>query len=347
MNAASVDLIRVLKSYGLENSEVTTFGAGLINLTYLVTAENGGQFLLQKINPMFETSILEDIDAVTRHIENKGLMTPHLIPTLDNNLFVEIQDNRWRIYNFIRGRTFESVNNPAISREAGIALARFHKALLDLDYEFKHVRYGVHDTQTHMANLRTTLENKSDHPHFKYILPLAEAILNSYAELPVLENIPARKVHGDPKITNILFEENENCALCLIDFDTLSNMALPLELGDAFRSWCNPYGEDTEQTDFSLDLFRAGLEGYATVGNAFLLEKEWRSIVPATYTIFIELAARFCADVLNESFFSWDKERFNSHSEHNEIRAHGQFNAAKALKNLYEKAEKHVLEVFA
>jgi Ser/Thr protein kinase RdoA (MazF antagonist) len=346
MNAPPDDLIGVLERYGLEDSEISELGAGLINKTYLITNGNGGQFLVQRINPMFESSILEDIDAVTQHLENKGLLTPRLIHTLDDGLFAESHGARWRLYNFIQGRVFEYINKPVIAREAGIVLARFHQALLDLDYDFKHVRYGVHDTQNHMANLRTALETQSAHPRFGQILPLAEAILDCYAKLPTLESVPLRKVHGDPKITNVLFEEKADRALCLIDFDTLSNMALPLELGDAFRSWCNPHGEDTEATDFSLDLFRAGLEGYVAEGKTFLLEEEWRSIVPATNTIFIELAARFCADALNESFFGWNKEQFNSHSEHNEIRARGQFNASRALMKQYKQAEKQVNNIF-
>lgn len=346
MNGKANGLMEILKQYGLENSKVTPLNIGLINRTYLVSDGNSGRYLLQQINPMFKPAMVEDIDAVTRHIENKGLLTPHLIHTTDDNLFAKTDSGHWRVYNFIQGKIYERINSPFIAREAGMVLARFHKALLDLDYEFKHVRYGVHDTEKHMANLRATLRAKSTHPRFKLILPLAETILSCYAGLPEIKKVPTRKVHGDPKITNILFAEDNNRALCLIDFDTLGNMALPLELGDAFRSWCNPWGEDLEQTGFSLEFFRAGLEGYAAEGKGFLLSEEWQSIVAATYTIFIELAARFCADALNESFFGWSKERFASHSEHNEIRARGQLNAAEALKKIYKPAEEIVWEIF-
>ena len=347
MIARSTVLVEVLELYGLENSQVTPHDVGLINRTYLVTDNGGKQYILQKVNPMFEPSIMEDIEAVTRHIESKGLVTPHLFHTIDSNLFVKRKNEYWRVFNYIEGKTFEKIGDPAVAREAGIVLARFHKALLDLNYEFKHVRHNVHDTKKHIANLKNTLNTKSFHPRFRHIRPLAESILTAYMELPEITHTPVRKVHGDPKITNILFDENDNHSLCLIDFDTLGNMALPLELGDAFRSWCNPWGEDLEQTGFSLELFRAGLEGYATEGREFLLHDEWQSILPATYTIYIELAARFCADALNESFFGWDREKFASHSEHNEIRARGQLNASITLKKMYAESEKYVREIFA
>ena len=49
----------------------------------------------------------------------------------------------------------------------------------------------------------------------------------------------------------------------MIDLDTLTHMPLPLEMGDAFRSWCNPRGEDHSRAEFRLDLFGAAIRGYA------------------------------------------------------------------------------------
>ena len=68
-------------------------------------------------------------------------------------------------------------------------------------------------------------------------------------------------------------------------------------------------------------LFRAAVQGYAAAAPAGIGDAEWRAIVPATATILVELAARFCADALNERYFGWDPRRFGSRSEHNEVRA--------------------------
>ena len=51
----------------------------------------------------------------------------------------------------------------------------------------------------------------------------------------------------------------------------------------------------------------------------------------ATETIYLELAARFCTDALNESYFGWNPAQFPTSSEHQLMRARGQLNAAKAL----------------
>jgi hypothetical protein len=123
-------------------------------------------------------------------------------------------------------------------------------------------------------------------------------------------------------------------------------MALVWELGDAFRSWCNPAGEDTEKTEFSLEIFAAAVAGYAGIAGRFIDDEEVAGIVPAIETIYTELAARFCADALLEDYFAWDPERFSTRTEHNLVRARGQLNAAKDLVSKREEADRIVDRLF-
>ena len=51
----------------------------------------------------------------------------------------------------------------------------------------------------------------------------------------------------------------------------------------------------------------------------------------ATLTITVELAARFAADALAESYFGWDSERFGSAGEHNHVRARSQLGLAENI----------------
>jgi hypothetical protein len=46
--------------------------------------------------------------------------------------------------------------------------------------------------------------------------------------------------------------------------------------------------------------------------------------------ISLELAARFLADALQESYFGWNRERFSSAGEHNLVRARGQWSLHEA-----------------
>jgi len=160
---------------------------------------------------------------------------------------------------------------------------------------------------------------------------LGSAILSLAASLPALPQTPDRAVHGDPKISNVLFDAETGKAVCLIDLDTLSRMPLALELGDALRSWCNPAGEDSATATLNTVLYRSALSGYAPEAKIFITEAEWRGFPAATLRITVELAARFCADALEERYFGWDQKRFGSASAHNRARAAAQLHLAESI----------------
>ncbi|GIK34693.1 MAG: hypothetical protein BroJett010_12520 [Gammaproteobacteria bacterium] len=344
--APAARLEPVLAAYGAAGSPVAPLGAGLINQTFVVDAAQG-RFVLQRLHPVFPAGINADIDVVTCHLAGHGLVTPRLLRTVTGALWVEQDGAVWRALTWIDGLALDRLEHPGQAREAGLALARFHHAVADLQHRFHSQRPGVHDTARHLANLRDALLRHAGHRRFDAVAPLAERILAAAARLPALEPVPERIVHGDPKVGNILFSRDGQRAICLVDLDTLAHMQLPLELGDAFRSWCNPAGEDQSRATFSLELFRAAVGGYAEVAAGFISAAEWRSLVSATRRIYVELAARFCADALQESYFGWDSRRFSSASEHNQRRAESQMAAAGSLEAQTAAAEAVVRQAFA
>ncbi len=336
----------VLAAFGAAGAGVRPIGAGLINQTYAVDGGPAGRFVLQRLHPVFPPEVNDDIEVVTRHLEASGLVTPRLLPTTSGALWAMHAGRVWRALTWVDGVGLDRLDNARQAQEAGAALARFHRAMSGLSYEFRSTRPGVHDTARHLDALRAALAAHRGHPRFAAVEPMAMRILAAAAELDPLPQLPPRIVHGDPKVNNILFTPDGTRALCLIDLDTLGRMALPLELGDAFRSWCNPAGEDSARAWFSLELFEAGVGGYAAGAGGFVTAGEWRGIVAATRIIYIELAARFCADALNESYFGWNPGAFASRSEHNQARAESQLNAAASLSEQRVAAEAVVRKAF-
>ncbi|MBI2993484.1 MAG: phosphotransferase [Gammaproteobacteria bacterium] len=322
----------VLANWGLAGARVEPIQTGWINRTWRVATGNGEQYALQRVNPMFPTAVHADIDAITARLEAQGVATPRLVPDTKGELFVQVEEATWRLFTYVEGDTRLIVADTPAAQEAGRLLARFHAALENFEYAFQSKREGVHDTPRHLRRLREALADRKEHPRFASIAPLANEILEAAAQLPKLPPLPRRKVHGDPKISNVLFARGSHKALCLVDLDTLSEMPLPLELGDALRSWCNVAGEDTRAGEFSVAIFEAAIEGYAENAMQSISPGEVKAILPATLTIGIELAARFCADALFEDFFGWTPKRFGSHSEHSEVRAAGQLAAAQSLR---------------
>ncbi len=343
--APAAGLEPVLAAYGAAGSPVAPLGAGLINQTFVVDAPQG-RFVLQRLHPIFQAAINADIDVVTRHLAGQGLVTPLLVRTATGALWVEQDAAVWRALTWIDGVALDRLGLPGQAREAGRVLAGFHRALGPLRHRFQSARPGVHDTARHLANLRAALARHAGHRRYAAVEPLARRILAAAAGLPALEAVPERIVHGDPKAGNILFSHEGQHALCLVDLDTLAHMQLPLELGDAFRSWCNPGGEDHAQACFSMELFRAAVTGYAEAAAGFVTAAEWRSLVTATHRIYVELAARFCADALEESYFGWNARDFASASEHNQRRAESQMAAAASLAAQATQAEAVVRAAF-
>jgi Ser/Thr protein kinase RdoA (MazF antagonist) len=336
-----------LEHWDLQGAIAEPFGTGLINETYLVTTSAAEHYVLQGLNPVFAPEVNIDIDRLTRHLAAQGRATQRLLKTGDNQLWARQDGRVWRLSSFVPGVCMDRLSNEAQAREAGSLLGGFHAAVHDLQFEMHAQRLGVHDTRRHLQVLSDALDEHQGHRYFANIEVLAREILDTANTLDELPDLPDRLVHGDPKISNLVFDEVSGKGVCMIDLDTITYMPLPLEMGDAFRSWCNPRGEDTQQSQFRLDLFAAAIDGYAEQAAGFLLREEWSSFVTAARIIMVELAARFATDALQESYFGWNAEEFPDRSSHNQVRATGQLELYKSLSEQAGAAEDIVAAAFS
>ncbi len=345
MVAVPVHLPEVLAAWGLEDAVTRPLGNGLINLTLVVQVADGRRYALQRLNPVFPAQVNLDIDVVTRWLAARGMQTPRLVRNRTGQLWTEAADGCWRLLSWVPGETRDALRDPAQARAAGRLLARFHRSLRGLRHRFVNPRLGVHDTRRHLAALRQALVRRRAHRHFAHIRPLAEEILAAADALPPLSPTPDRIVHGDPKVNNMRFDPHSGQGVAMIDLDTVGHMPLPLELGDAFRSWCNPVGENERSGTFDRALFAAALQGYVDMSGDWFTRAERQAVLPATLRIIIELAARFCTDALEESYFGWDRSRFSSASEHNQLRAAGQLALASSLQSQWAELERLASEL--
>ncbi len=241
---------------------------------------------------------------------------------------------------WVPGVTVDTLDGSARAAEAGSLVGRWHRATADLEHDFAFSRPGAHDTEAHMATLRRALDEHRGHRLHGEVEALAEQILGGWeAWTGQLEGRP-RIAHGDLKISNLRFDA-QGRGLCLLDFDTLSKLPLDIELGDAARSWCNPLGEDVAQAQFDVELFEAGFGAYAAANP---LQPEEREALPrGVQRICLELAARFAADALAESYFGWRPEVAPTRGDHNLLRARGQASLAASVAGLLGRMERALL----
>ena len=156
----------------------------------------------------------------------------------------------------------------------------------------------------------------------KKAAPEADFLAEELPKLFLPHDLPLRVIHGDPKITNILFGPGGK-AKAIVDLDNCNRQSLLGELGDAFRSWCGGE-EDDPKNEFRLDLFRTAWKGYSKGAKDFLTTHESGYLPQALGTITLELATRFLTDYFSDSYFGWDKKRYQSRRAHNLARARGQ-----------------------
>lgn len=339
--------VLAVQAFGMEGAALAPVAMGHINATYVATSPSGS-LILQRVNPIFAPEVNLDIVAIVAHLRARGINGPVLQKTLSGQFWhTDAQGGTWRLMTLLPGHAIERCTSAAQCHTVGRMLGAFHKALADMQHTFAAPRIGVHDTARHLARLRAALATHQNHLAYAHIAPVAQEILFAAERLPLLQADlgPNRIVHGDPKISNFMFNSAEE-ATALVDLDTLAHMPVALELGDALRSWCSPGGEDPKAAGFELSHFEAAMEGYREGAETLLRPQEVRCLPLALGTIATELAARFACDALEERYFGWDDSRYSGAWEHNLERAQSQWLLAQSYQAQQGSAARMIERVF-
>jgi Ser/Thr protein kinase RdoA (MazF antagonist) len=320
---------RVAPAWGWDRATLVAIPGGLINATVAVEIDGARVASLQRLHPVFGPAVNLDIDAVTAHVAARGLATPRLVRTRDGAPWIVDDDGAtWRALTWIDGVTHHAVPGEAWAEAGGELVGRFHRAVVDLDHDYAFARAGVHDTDAHLARLRGAPSGAGDDDADD----TRAAILDAAAAMPALDpDLPRRHVHGDLKISNLVFAAGAPRAMCLIDLDTLGRGTIAFELGDAMRSWCNPAGEDAAAARFDPAIFAAAIRGYRAATGGEVGDGELLSIAVGLERVCVELAARFAIDVYEDRYFAWDATRYASRRDHNLARARGQLQLARSV----------------
>lgn len=313
----------LLAAYDLHPlAEPKPIGSGLMNETFLVETK-GGKLVVQKIHAVVPDAAIEDMRMATTFLAEKGLSVPRLLPCNGQWFCRDANGDRWRVYPFIPGKILDAVTGPVMANEAGKMIGKMHAALKNLPYTPQGSIPHFHDTAFILDELRSVQDQLPD-----VVRPHAEMVVN---QLPALiERIshePKQLIHGDLKISNLLFDETGD-AIGIIDFDTVLLHAAMVDMGDAYRSWCNKTSEDDSNATFDMEIFDAAFAGYeeGASGNG---DRDLHLM--AAKMITLELTARFLIDTVRDNYFGFDPSKYATRRDANIARSIGQAHLAQTI----------------
>ena len=341
-----VEKIKLITNNFFHNSQVfkiDSIDSGLINKTYIVQYSIDGvksKFILQCLSNIFESHEIVNTNhkLVTDHIKIKINLSHHgfdyqrwevpsLIRCRANNLFgLQLGSDFWRAMVYIDDTyTLNNLEDKIMAYQTGLGLSKFHISCSDLDFKklessiknFHNTKYYInqyflnlkeynffkldHEVNKRLQNLISSLSN-----HVLYV----ESILRSLEE----KSIDLSVIHGDPKLSNFLFDIKSKHVVSLIDLDTVSSGYLLTDLADCIRSICNSVGGDPvniENVSFDINSCKYFLKGYFSIFNKkgsyyFELVSEF------IYLIIIELTIRFVNDFLQSNRYF--KIKYQTHN---------------------------------
>ena len=300
------------------------FGSGHINNTYRSRWNQAGtrvRYTHQRINEKVfvrPDEVMENIERVTRHIAEKleregasdrSRRVLSVVPSRDGKPWIrDAEGGWWRTYLFIEGtHSLEVAQSPAEARFLGKSVGRFQKQLADLaeprlhetipnfhNMEKRYVRF--HDAVSKDACNRT----KEVGPEIAFMRENEErgAIL-----IRALKggDIPERICHNDTKMNNILIDDEDNEARCVVDLDTVMPGTSLFDVGDLIRTVTTRAEEDERdlsRVEFDCGLFEALIGGYLSEASEFLLPQEKALIAESGRNITQIMGLRFLTDYL-------------------------------------------------
>ncbi len=335
-------------SNGTSIESTEPLGSGNINDTYLVQLEGGGKFVLQRINQKVfphPELIMANLRAVMEHVvtrvdgtSSRRWELPGVVPAQDDQDYViDDRGDFWRAITFIEGaRTYPKINDAHHAGEAGFALGTFQRQISDLDVAVLHDTLpGFHIIPHYLGlydgGVRAPARDTNT-PEIRYGMAFVAA-RRDWA--PVLQNACAagrlreRPIHGDPKIDNIMIDDDTGLAVSIIDLDTVKPGLVQYDIGDCLRSCCNPLGEDAQELDavtFELDLCESILRGYLPEVKEFYSDEDYAQLFNSVRVLAFEMGLRFFTDYLRGDVYF--KVRY---PEHNLMRGLVQFRLAESI----------------
>lgn len=326
-------------------AHVEEIQSGNINRTYLLAVQNGNdqkEYVFQRINTFVfkhPEEVMDNILKVTCYIKQKlmasqGCYDRRVLSFLvgdDGKPYYYAAGNKhfWRVYEYIgHAAAYDQVIEPKLFYEAGRSFGEFQGWLSDFPAQTLHeIIPNFHNTPVRYETFRRSVEadvkgrRAEVEEEIRFLLE-REAECSVITDKLATGEIPYRVTHNDTKINNILFDNQTDKALCVIDLDTVMPGSALYDFGDAVRYGASTALEDERdlsKVSLDLNLYEQFTKGFLESTGDSLTQAELALLPQSVKIMALELATRFLADYLDGDVY------FKTCSDdHNLVRARTQ-----------------------
>ena len=353
--------------FGIEGEliDFSVYTDGHINSTYRATFKNGGKYakyIVQGINThVFRNpdELMENVVNVTKYLKEKidesgkesSRQCLEFLQADTGKYYLYHEDKCWRIYRFIdKSYTINYIKNRSFFESAGKAFGRFQRNLSGYPMEtlYETIK-DFHNTPKRVETLEASVAAdvkgrvKEVESEIKFALDRkkdAKVLLDLYSE----GLIPLRVTHNDTKLNNVLFDEETNDAICVIDLDTIMPGFSLYDFGDAIRFGGNTTKEDDANLDnvnISIELFRSYTKGFLSTCAKALTKAEVDHLAFSAKLMTYECGVRFLTDYLDGDVYFRTE-----YPGHNLVRARNQFKLVEEIENNLDRMKEIVEEIY-
>ena len=329
-----------------ELKNVTQLHDGHINNTYIFEfCEESGhenKYLVQELNTyVFKNPdlLMQNVVGVTKHMQNKvtqngGDIERECLTVFftndDKPYYTDSEGRCWRCYNYVyNAHSCQKIENSEVFFNAAKAFGKFQEMLADYPIESLYETIpNFHNTVSRFADFKAAVESnlsgRADEARSEIDFALArEKDCRVLVDMLNEGKLPLRVTHNDTKLNNVMFDNETNEGICVVDLDTVMPGLSLYDFGDSIRFGANTAAEDEKdvsKVSLSLELFEAYTLGYLSSAGESLTKDEINQLAYSSKLMTLECGMRFLGDFINgDVYFKTE------YPEHNLVRCRTQF----------------------
>ena len=320
------ELQNTLKCWNIEGQPIPLV-RGCIHDTYVV----GERYLVQRLNRL----VFSNPEVIMRNFQRvESVVGDLVIKPLPNQAgdYWRLDERQclWRVYPYILSRSFGWLPDELLE-SASARFGRFLLRLRNVDDEFEVAIPGFHNLNGYLRWLDSVRRTGVADEELR--------LVDRYREQRVDFGNFQQVIHGDCKVSNLLFDIQTDRVLKVVDLDTLMYGHPAWDFGDLMRSICTKLTHSGSVQELAIARIEKAVSGFfSEFGIAGLSDKDIYAFAIAPAYMSFMLGVRFLSD-----HFAGDQYFNVFYLGENLERARGQLVLSEQFRSIYGRLADSIL----